>query len=95
MFSNFDCNSIFGSYISIYHEVSGVIISSSPCMKPFFHFLALEHLALPFNGNLSTKIKVHFGLYNLIYTKPKIEDIFGELVSSMGALRVILTNRIF
>jgi hypothetical protein len=56
-------------------------------MKPFFHFLALERLALPFNGNLSSKIKVHFGLYNLIYNKPKSRGYFWGACEQYGGLK--------
>jgi hypothetical protein len=48
-------------------------------MKPFFSLLALERFALPLNGNLSSKIKVHFGLYNIMHTKLNMEGIFGFL----------------
>jgi hypothetical protein len=83
-FSNSNCNSIFRNYIPICHEVSEVIISSSPCMKPFFPFIALEHFALPLNKNLPSQIKTHFGMYNHIHTKPKMEGIFEFLGACEG-----------
>jgi hypothetical protein len=42
-----------------------------PAEPVYETFLLLYHFSLPLNGNLSSKINTHFGLYNFIHSKQK------------------------